>query len=263
MAPRPGFPYPAIDPLAFLVDDEIRPFIIDKRQDLTGTGTQACPTLSSGIFIVHEHIVPNKTAEIVMGVFPHCWVRTNVGANIDSPPAESVELLSPMATAGFVLFDATKNNNQPFIVENDYNIPTVAAFPNNTARQVLRGNTFGAADALAYSALGMQNPLTTIYLPGGSIFRIIFRLVPELATANPSTAAAPGLPNPFVIGAGGEPSSKRIDFAGALVYGVRMPQEMYGHLRNARRLGQLGPEASSYENPIGVASRGPVTSDPR
>jgi hypothetical protein len=234
--------YPAVDPLGFLVDDEIRPFEIDKRQDLTGTGAQACPIQATGLFIVHEHKVPENTAEVIHDVFPHVWRRTNPGA-----ADESVAMIPAIELAGFVLFDSTKANNQPFLVENDYNVPTVAATPNNLNREVVRGTTFLADDAPIMNNVGMRNPLRTIYLPAGSIFRVIFRLVPLTATA--------AIPNPFTIGANPVVGGKRLDFAGARVSGVRMPQQMYEDLKIARRKGELGPEGSSAQNPIGV-SRG-------
>ncbi len=231
--------YPAVDPLGFLVDDEIRPFEIDIRNDLTGTGAQACPIKSTGVFIVHEHTVPANTAEVIHDVFPHCWRRTNPGA-----ADESAALIPFALVAGWVLFDSAKANNQPFLVENDYNIPTVAATPNNTNRQKTRGTTFLADNAPIMNNVGMRNPLHTIYLPAGSVFQVLFRLVPLTAAAV--------VPNPFTIGVNAIGAGNRIDFAGARVSGVRMPQQMYADLKIARRKGELGPEGSSSEKPIGV-----------
>jgi hypothetical protein len=234
-----GFPYPAIDPLAFLVDDEIRPFQIDIRHDLTGTGAQACPTLSNGLFIVHDHVVPDNTAEVIMGVFPHVWERTNVGL-----VTASVKLLDFRDVAGWVLFDSTKDNNQPFLVQNNYNKPTIAAAPNDLDRDTERGSTFLSDDAPIIENIGMRNPLSTIYLPAKSLFRVLFSLTPAAPPPN-------NIPNPYQIGVG----PKRIDFAGALVFGLRMPQQTYDQLKIARRNGQLGPEGSSVVSPIGTAKR--------
>ena len=220
------FPFPVNDPLSFLVDDEIRTFKIDQRQDLTGTGAQACPQLSTGQFVVHEHVVPDNTAEIVMGYFPHLWQRIGVAT-----PGESVELLNYADFAGFVLFDSNKDNNQPVLVETNYNRPTLAANPANKDRFIARGTTFVSDDAPVFSSLGMMSPLTTVYLPAKSIYRIVFSLTP-VAAANP-------IPNPWAIGSG----QFRIDFAGAMVFGLRMPAQTYDKIRTARRNGLLGPEA--------------------
>lgn len=222
------FKYPSLDPLAFLVDDEIRPFDIDTRQDLTGTGDQACPTVANGIFIVHEHKVPDATAEVVLDVYPHAWLRTNPGT-----PQESARRLTRAEIEGFALFDATKDQNQPFIVENDYNLPTIAGAGNNTNRQKLRGSTFISEDSPMMANISMRNPLRAIYLPPGSTFRVLFRLMPTPATSP--------LPNTMLIGSG----SNRVDFAGARVTGVRMPVSVYDKLKTARRMGLLGPEGSA------------------
>lgn len=239
-----GFPYPAIDPLAFLVDDEIRPFQVDQRHDLTGVGAQACPIASTGVFIVHEHVVPDNTAEVIMGVFPHVWERTNVGL-----VTESVRLLDYRLVAGWVLFDSTKDDNQPFLVSNDYNKATIAAAPNDTNRDIQRGTTFLTEDAPFLSNVGMRNPLSTIHLPARSRFRVLFSLLPTAPPPN-------NIPNPYQIPTVAVPAPpNRIDFAGALVFGVRMPAQTYDQLKIARRKGQLGPEGSSTSSPIGTAKR--------
>ena len=232
---------PATDPMAFLVDDEIRPFDIDKRQDLLGTGTQACPIVSTGVFIVHEHDVPDNTAEVILNVFPHVWRRTNVGL-----PDEGAALIDPVLVAGFVLFDNTRDNNQPYLVEHDYNIATVAGTPNNLNRSRGRGITLISSDQPLLRAAGMKNALSPIYLPPKSKFRVLFQLV----ASTPTVAGPPitgGIPNPFVIGANSANPDYRIDFAGAQVSGVRMPVQTYEQLKLARRKGQLGAEARARQ----------------
>lgn len=237
-----GIPFPAVDPMHFLADEEIRPFRIDHRHDLTGTGRQACPTVSSGVFIVHEHVVPKDQCEVIHGYFGHCWERTE-----PDTATESCALIDPMRTAGFVLFTPSKNNNDYGItIEYDYNAPTIENTPNDRDRRTLSGDTFLSADAPALASMHMRSPLGTIYLPGGTRFRVLFQLAPLAQTVTaPAGSEETPIPNPFTIGANpvaGTPNN-RIDFAGALVYGVRMPQRLYGTLLQARRAGLLGPEA--------------------
>ncbi len=223
-----GFPFPSVDPMKFLVDDEIRAFIIDKRHDLASPDA---PILSTGLFIVHEHVVPDNTAEVIHGVFPHCWRRDN-----PTTADETVVLLTPEQVAGWVIFNQTKNNNQPYLVEIDYNSPTLSTAPNDLDRQSVGGSTFLPEDAPRTMDNAMQNSLKTFYLPAKSVFRVTFRLTP-VASNSP-------VPNPWVLGANPEPDvNNRIDFAGAMVYGVRMPQRMYDQLKIARRTGKLGAEA--------------------
>ena len=235
---------PATDPMSFLVDDEIRPFDIDKRQDLTGTGTQACPIVSTGVYIVHEHEVPDNTAEVVLNVFPHAWRRTNVGL-----PDEGVAIIDPMLIAGFVLFDNARDNNQPYLVEHDYNIATVAGTPNNLNRSRGRGATLLSNDQPLMRAAGMKNALSPIYLPPKSKFRVLFQLVASIpAVAGPPITG--GIPNPFVIGTNVVNVDYRIDFAGAYVSGVRMPVQTYDQLKTARRKGFLGAEARARRDVV-------------
>jgi len=234
---RLGIPYPANNPLGYLVDDEVVSFDIDKRQDLTGTGAEAAPIVSTGLFIVHQHVVPDNTGEVVMNVFPHCWRRINVGL-----ATETVQLIPPSELAGFVLFDNDKANNQPRLVEHDYNSPTIAATPNNRDREVVRGTTFLGLDQPSLRDFGMQNEYALIYLPPKTIFRVLFRLTPTAGTAP--------IPNPFVIPPDVPAvATQRIDFAGAYVSGVRMPAQTYDKLKIARRIGQLGPEGSWQDRP--------------
>jgi len=233
---RIGIPYPANDPLGYLVDAEVRAYEDDQRFDLTGTGAEATPIVSTGLFIVHQHTVPKDTTEIIMNVFPHCWRRTDVG----DAALESVQQIPAAELAGFVLFDNSKDSNQPTIVSHNYNSPTVFANPNNRQRDTVRGTSFLGADQPAMRNFGMLNPYALIELPSESVFRVLFRLSP-VATAN-------GIPNPFVIGDPGA-GTKRIDFAGAYVTALRMPSQTYAKLKIARRLGQLGPEGSMANLP--------------
>ncbi len=223
-----GIKLPTVDPLLFLSDDEIRPFSIDKRQDLTGTGSQACPQLAGGQYIVHEHDVPEGMAEVVLGVFPHVWQRTNVAtAN------EGALVINPALLAGYVLFMYRRGNAQLAIEESDYNVPTIASAAQNNNRDLVAGTTFFSADPTLMGGVQYQNPLTSILLPSGSKFRVLFSLAEEAATS--------GI-QPYAIG-GDATVTKRIDFAGAKVVGVRMPQQTFDILKTARRAGLLGPEA--------------------
>lgn len=243
-----GIPFPGVDPMHFLADEEIRPFRIDHRHDLTGTGRQACPVVSTGVFIVHEHTVPKDQCEVIHGYFGHCWERTEPGA-----ADESCQLIDPARLAGFVLFTPSKNTNDFGItMEYDYNAPTVQATPNDRDRRTLTGDTFLSADAPTLVSMHLRSPLGTIYLPGGTKFRVLFQLAPNAATKTlPAGEEETPIPNPFTIGenpVAGTPNN-RIDFAGALVYGVRMPQRLYGALLSARRAGLLGPEAMRVLEP--------------
>lgn len=221
-----GIPFPSTDPLRFLVDEQIRPFYRDERHDVT---TANAPILSTGVFIVHSHQVPKDTVEVVMGVLPHLWARSNPGW-----PDESVALITEtwQATAqGWFLWNTLKGGAPPYTTETNYNVPQTQAGASDLNRFVQRGLTWAANDRLLSSMVDFQNPLTTILVPAGQKFEVTFQMAPT----TPGTL----VPNPYQIGAG----ANRIDFAGALVFGLTMPQQYYDKLVNARRQGKLGPEA--------------------
>jgi hypothetical protein len=238
-----GIPFPSIDPLRFLVDEQIRPFYRDERHDLTASNA---PILSTGVYIVHSHQVPKDTVEVVMGVLPHVWARSNPGTanetvalinEVDSlPPAAPATSILQGTAQGWFLWTMLKGGAQPFTVETNYNAPQTQAGASDAQRFVQRGSTWATNDRIIGSTVGFGNPLSTVLVPAGQKFEVTFQLAPRSPT-NP-------IPNPYQIPSPAVPApALRIDFAGALVFGVTMPQQYYDKLVNARRQGRLGPEA--------------------
>lgn len=234
-------PFPALEPFRFLVDDEIRPFWDDQRQDLTALaavlapGGQAVKEIGSGVFVVHEHTVPVNHAEIILGVLPHCWVRTDVdGAQ------ESVRRMTPDEVAGWVLFSQSKTNNQPFDVKVNYNKALASASAKNNGNRVegVAGQTFIPTDLQEVSQLFGVNQNGYTYLPAGSVFSVRFQLMPQ-QPANAAPVAGDQYGPPFQMQIGAGDPGWRIDFAGAAVFGLRLPQVRYEALLRARRIGDL------------------------
>lgn len=223
-----NFSLPANDPLRYLVDEQVRPFVRDQRHDVTDT---AAPKIATGQFVVHEHVVPADTVEVVMGVVPHVWQRTDVG-----DPQESVVLLPPIAVAGWVLFDVLKGGNQPYVSETNYNTALLAGSANDANRLVRRGSTFYPQDTHLAAQTGFTNPLSNILVPAKTKFQVIF-------SVTETSLAPPNIPSPWAIGSTAVDPSRRIDFAGAYVFGMTMPQTVYDEILRARRKGLLGPEA--------------------
>lgn len=232
---------PMHDVQAFLADEEVIPFEDDQRQDLTGTGAQACDIVSTGVFIVHKHKVPDNTAEIVLGMFPHAWSRINVGGDpAVLTTAEAEQLIDARLLAGGAVWDLDTGKKQPFQVSHDYNIGTISTSPNNTQRSKVRGTTFVSSDEPVYASNGMMNSLRAMYFPGGSEVRVLFRIVPGITPFTIAIPANHGLPGAWTVGSG----EQTIAFAGAKVFGVRLPQQRYKQLMIARGKGELGPEGA-------------------
>jgi hypothetical protein len=223
---------PAIDPMLFLSDENIKPFHFDERHDLTAANAIK---VSTNLFVVHKHVVPKDTAEVILAVTPHCWARTDPGgAN------ESVALMTPAQVAGWVLFASRKGNGQPYVVRTNYNEPLAsAAVANDKNRDDIEGSTFLYDQPQHGASLGFLNPLTTFFLPAGTEFSVTFRLAPQTTVANGGTVKQ------MQIGAGA--AGLRLDFAGALVSGLTMPQQLYNQLFKERLMGHLGAEARAHQ----------------
>lgn len=224
--------FPLVDPMRFLVDEEVRPFYLDARQDLTAVGV---PVLSTGVFIVNQFEVPENEVYVVMGVTPHLWARTDPADAVDeSLVALPSEIANMGAGQGWWLFNTLRAGQQPFVMQTNYNKPRVQASANNNDRFVSDGTTWlpspGAVPS--YAQFGFGSPLTPIVCQPRVLFQVTFQMAP-------TAAAAVATPNPFQIGAG----TNRIDCAGAVVFGLSMPKPLYDRFTTARRQGLLGAEA--------------------
>lgn len=226
-------PFPLVDPMRFLVDEEVRPFVMDARQDLTATGSLAPPQLATGVFIVNQFTVPKSEVYVVMGVAPHLWARIDPGeANTESLAPLPDEIASMGAGQGWWLFNTLRAGQQPYVVQTNYNKPRVQASANNNDRFIENGLTWLPASISSFMQFGFSNALTPIACQPETLFQVTFQLAP---TAD----AAVATPNPYLIGSG----SNRIDCAGAAVFGLSIPKPLYDSFVLARRDGLLGAEA--------------------
>jgi hypothetical protein len=198
-----------------LVNDQVRPFTRNRRVDLTAPDT---PILASGRFIIYQNRTQKGQVEIVRAVVPYAEERTDVGT-----PAESFRKILPEDGDNFFAFTPLQNGQPAFVSQLDFNAPRNAAGPlRNAERQVRAGFTNLSTRPLADVMRGWPNWFT-LAVPSQTEFVVTFELMP------PSVDAAAALSNPYQIGAG----SKRVDFAGVLVAGVLMPQQLFDKLTEA------------------------------
>lgn len=226
--------FPLTDPMRFLVDEEVRPFSYDARQDLTDTTATGPAVTSTGVFIVNEIEAPENEVFIVMGVAPHLWARTDpLAASSTAIPLPN-DVAAMGAGQGWWLFNFLKGGQQPFVVQTNYNKARLQASPNNKDRFVSDGSTWltGPLGMPSYSQFGFSNALTPIVCQPKVKFTVTFQMAPV-------AAAAVALPSPYQIGTG----ANRIDFAGANIFGLSMPKALYDKFTTARRAGLLGAEA--------------------
>lgn len=227
-----GTPLPLVDPMRFLVDEEVRPFWRDARQDVTAQGTLAPKQLSTGVFVVNEFKVLPNTVDVVLGIAPHLWARTDPetpGESLVSLPDQALQM---GAGQGWWLFNWLKAGQQPYIMQTDYNTPRLQANANNKDRFSTTGISWLPPSVLAYMQFGYSNALTPIACQPDTLFQVTWQLAPV-------AAAAVATPNPYVIGSG----VNRIDCVGAMVFGLSMPKALYDEFVVSRRAGLLGNEA--------------------
>lgn len=195
----------------FLDDPEIRPFVRNQRVDLKASNV---PIISTNRYVVFSYQVPAGQCLVVKGFSFYACERTYIGtAN------ESFRYLTPDEGNGFFSFQPLVDNNSPAIVQLDTNSPkTSAGTLNNNDRQGSNGFTEISSNPAADVRL-VENPLFSVAVPSGKTLQVAFSVLPV------STLNSAGIPTggQFQVGTG----IKRVDFAGALISGVLMPQQLY------------------------------------
>lgn len=200
----------AIDMRWVFADPTARPFFRNQRVDLLAPDTKV---QSTGRFIVYSSQTEKGSIEIVRNIIPYAMARTDVGT-----PNESVKMLKPEDANGFFAFSPLVNNQTPITLQIDFNAPRAAGGALlNADRQKRSGFSMLSGDP-AWAAT-QYNPLFSIPVPSEVLMQVTFELLPP-ATAN-------GIPNPYAIGAA---ATKRVDFAGVIVTGIKMPQTRYDEL---------------------------------
>lgn len=215
---------PLLNPWHFLDDPQIRPFVRNQRVDLKASNV---PIISTNRYLVFQYQVPAGQCLVVKGYAFYACERTYVGtAN------ESFRYLTADEGNGFFSFQPLINDNSPAIVQLDTNSPkTSGGTLNNNDRQGSNGYTEITANPLQDVML-VENPLFTIAVPSGKTFQVAFSVL------SVSTLNASGIPTggQFQVGTG----VKRVDFAGAVVTGVIMPQQLYDQTKAAAQSSRGG-----------------------
>lgn len=209
----------AIDPREFLADPQVRPLARTRRADITASNAQQ---VSPGEYIIYENETAKGQVEIVRYLVPFAMERTDIGT-----PQESFQMIDPMQGNGHFIFSPRVNSKTVDNIDIDNNAPSTAAAASNTDRPRRGGINFISRDPWVDSQ--RYNPLFAIPVTSKTVFQVTFQLAP-LSQTNP-------IPNPYQIGAG----AKRVDFAGVVVAGVVLPQQLYGQLQDALNKGQVSP----------------------
>lgn len=202
----------------FLKDSQVIPFIRDERHDIAATDA---PIIAPGRFRIFTKTPPKNQVIVIKSISPYIMRRTNVG----DATLESFEMISPQLANGFFMFQPMVQSYVPLIVETDVNAPAVMASARDAER--LKGPGFtSVTDDPIKSLLFSRDNTFSIFVGGLQPFEIIMQVLPVNTIG--------GIPNPFFVGNPPIPGAEqnRVDFAGALVYGVTMPEALYNDMNN-------------------------------
>lgn len=212
-----------IDTQYVLSDPDITPYYKDEMHDLTGDNV---PLRGPGEFIVFEEVIPKTQVLVVKGISPYVLERTNIDT-----PNESAQYIPPRLVERFITFEPYINDNSPHLIDNNFAQFQVLGGPPPTSNDAIRERArgFSAVSDEPYQVAIRQwySSLYTFIVRGNSRLRIIFRVLPVGAGFSTYQIGGGG-------GAIGEPP-KRIDYAGSIVVGMRMPEQLYNNMIEKRR----------------------------
>lgn len=210
--------------------EQSRPWVRNHRADLVANSV-AVPVDSPGRFVIFEETIPEQSCVVVKALVPYAIERTNPGTS-----DESFRYINPLVGNGWFAFEPLVNQGSPLDMRLNFNAPQLAivggvANPalNNADRQVANALTDVSDQPWRDAAVLWNNPLFTFVVPSSAKLRVIFSLLTTIhaTLANPMT-------NIFAIGAtAGPPTNKRVDFAGVLVVGEIMPENLYREIAAA------------------------------
>jgi len=211
-----------IDPELFLVDPQIKSFIHDERHDLLAPDA---PIVGTGRFVIVSLKAPRGQVIVVKSLVPHAYARTDMGtAN------ESFEMLDPMAANGFFSFEPLVNDSSPFVIELDYNAPSIEGGTLlDSDRQRTKGISHISSSPWADVQRSWFNPMFSILIKGDSTFTVVFSILPPPVVATPLPF---GGQYSIEVGA-----AKRVDFVGCMLGCMQMSEQYYHFLETERAKG--------------------------
>lgn len=200
-----------------LADPDIQPYYRDEFHDLTAADV---PTRGPNEFVIFKEKVPKTQVLVVKGFMPYGMERVDINTG-----NESAVYLDPPAVQQFVTFEPYINDKSIHIIQgNAAQFQTLATPPTDRQNRESTRGYQGMSDRPYVDVIRQwYSSLFTIVVRGNSELKVIFRLIPVGAGFKT-----------IQIGTG----DLRIDYAGIVVAGMRMPEQMYNdYIREARRGG--------------------------
>lgn len=209
-----------IDPRQFVADPDINFFVQDFRSDLLATDLLQ---VSDGRYVIASFRAPKKQVYIIKAIIPYAMERTNIGS-----ANASFQMLTPAAANGFFAFEPVVNANAAGQFVTNYNRPSLASVPQNNERSITKAISYVSDNPYLDANLAWQNPMFSVKVSSEAQFQVYFSLLPASTT---SPIPAGGL---YAIAAGAQ---KRVDFAGVVIAGVYMSEQVYSSLEGQMRAG--------------------------
>ncbi len=198
----------------FLKDEQIRPYSREERHDIAAADA---PRRSNNEFRIWNCKPPKNQVVVIKSIAPYVMQRVNIG----DATTESFQMIPALNTMGFFLVEPVVQNQVPFIIEADINKPKIMANASDADRYKGPGFTCLSDNPISSILTEKDHPYS-ILVRGDQPCEIFLKVLPASLTN--------GIPNPFFVGnppAGLLAGQNRVDFAGALVYGVTMPEALY------------------------------------
>jgi len=201
---------------SFVADEQIKPIIIEERHDLTASDvTKITPER----FVIFKLVPPKGQVVVVKSIAPFVCRRTDIG----DPALESFEYIPAIEANGFMNWQPLVNGTAPFIIKTNINNPeTLAAPPSDASNRFQSPGLTSFSDDPQKDLFITKQHSFNILVRGEKEFSIQFRLV--------GSTGAGAMPNVYTVGGAG--AGKRVDFAGAMIYGVTMPEQLYNKIAN-------------------------------
>lgn len=208
-----------IDPRFYLDDPDAKSLgPLTYRSDLTAPDI---PTMGTGRYVIARETIPKGQVWIIKTIVPFAQERVNVGLG-----TESVQMMDPLKANNWFTFEPYINGSSPFILKADMNTPRAAAGPlQNNDRFQSAGITCISVHPWSDAQRSMFNPLFTIVVRAARTFTVVFSVLPQ------SSDPAAALPTAGTYAVGGAGGARRVDFAGVVLSGVQMSEQLYDDMQ--------------------------------
>ncbi len=198
----------------FIANDQIRPWKYEESHDLIAPakGIQVSQT----DYKILSYTPEKGQVVVVKAIAPYLMQRTN-----PDTPDGSVSMISKIIGNRWFSVVPQINRSIPYVSSVNLNAFSTLAGANDTADRIqLPGGTAITDDPWIVEFFP-KDPAVSLLVRGGKTFQLTLKALPLNATTP--------IENPVLIN--GPNAATRVDFAGAIVYGVTMTENVYDGIK--------------------------------